>query len=140
MSHIIFLGGNRAIQSFFFSWERWLQRNSTIQHRSSGGGGNSAQVKNWSLLSHSPQDPWINIVNLKLVVQIHVDLTGYSILFCWTPPPPPNCVIFKQKTGIKELKLCINNSFKSGNNFHSQHKTHPYTHNAVSISEQIYSK
>lgn len=135
MSHIIFLGGNRAIQSFFFSWERWLQRNSTIQHRSSGGGGNSAQVKNWSLLSHSPQDPRINIVNLKLVVQIHVDLTGYSILFCWTPPPPQIVL-----TGIKELKLCINNSFKSGNNFHSQHKTHPYTHNAVSISEQIYSK
>lgn len=35
-----------------------------------GGGGNSAQVQNWSLLSHSPQDPRINIVNLKLVVKI----------------------------------------------------------------------
>lgn len=72
MSHIIFLVENRAILYIviFFSWERWLRRNSPIQHRSFGGGGNSAQVQNWSLLSHSPQDPRINIVNLKLVVKI----------------------------------------------------------------------
>lgn len=70
MSHIIFLVENRAILYIviFFHGKDGYGEIALYNTGLLGVEETLHRYKKWSLISHTPQDPRINIVNLKLVV------------------------------------------------------------------------